>query len=185
VEERADPTGPAALVLAREAVERYVRTGLVAHAPPDLPPELRVPCPVFVTLHHQGVLRGCVGTLAGTRGDAAGEIVGCAIAAASRDPRFPPVRPDELGGLAYKVDLLGPLERAGDLQDLDPRTYGVVVEGAGGERGVLLPAIDGIVDAAHQVRIAREKAGLSPAAPVTLYRFRVRRFRGTPGPEAG
>jgi MEMO1 family protein len=185
VEETADPVGPAALALAREAVERYVRTGLVAHVPPDLPPALRAPCPVFVTLHLRGILRGCIGTLAAGRGDAAGEIVGCAIAAASRDPRFPPVRPDELIGLVYEVDLLGPLERVDSVMDLDPATYGVVVEGPVGERGVLLPAIAGVVDAAHQVRIAREKAGLPPTAPLTLYRFRVRRFRDTPSPEAG
>jgi AmmeMemoRadiSam system protein A len=181
----AEPTGPAALALAREAVERYVRTGLVAEAPPGLPSELREPRAVFVTLRIRGVLRGCIGTLAPGQADAAGEIVSCAIAAAARDPRFPAVRPDELAELEYEVDLVGTLELVGDVEDLDPATYGVVVEGFAGRRGVLLPAIDGVTDAIHQVRIARGKAGLSPAASVSLSRFRVRRFRETAAPETG
>ena len=49
----------------------------------------------FVTLKRLGALRGCLGTLQCSRGLAA-EVARCAAEAASEDPRFPPVRSDEL-----------------------------------------------------------------------------------------
>jgi AmmeMemoRadiSam system protein A len=171
-----EAVGRAALALAREAVERFVRSGTVADPPPGLPPALGEPRAVFVTLRVAGTLRGCIGVLAPTREAAAREIVSCAIGAATGDPRFRPVRPDELAWLEYEVHLLGALEPAGGLGDLDPRVYGVVVE-SDGRRGVLLPDLDGVVEAAHQVRIARAKAGVPHDAVLTLQRFRVWRFR--------
>lgn len=174
--ESLDATGRAALALARDAVERYVRTALVAEPPAGLPRDLRQPAGVFVTLRTRGRLRGCVGTLAPARADIAREIVACAIAAAATDPRFPPVRPHELPHLAYEVDVVDPLEAVSSLADLDPRTYGVLVE-AGGRRGVLLPDLDGVDTAERQVEIARAKAGLPAGSAVQLYRFQVRRFR--------
>jgi AmmeMemoRadiSam system protein A len=180
-----DDVARRALALAREAVEQYVHAGVVTFPPPDLPPMLGESRGVFVTLRIGARLRGCIGVLAPSRADLAHDIIGCAIAAAVRDPRFAPVRRDELGELDYEVDVLGDLEPASGIDDLDPRVYGVVVEGAAGERGVLLPGIDGVDDAGQQVRIAREKAGLSPDAPVTLSRFVVRRFRVSPAPVAG
>jgi AmmeMemoRadiSam system protein A len=171
-----DAAGRAALALAREAAERYVRRGVVADPPPGLPPEFRQPSGVFVTLRTEGRLRGCVGTLAPTRVDIAHEIVACAIAAATADPRFPSVGSAELGELEYEVDIVEPIEAVKDLTDLHPRVYGVVVEGEG-QRGVLLPDLAGVETAAQQVDIARSKAGLGTGASVEIYRFRVRRFR--------
>jgi AMMECR1 domain-containing protein len=86
------------------------------------------------------------------------------------------VRRAELPELRYEVDLVGLLEEVASPADLDPKCYGVLVEAAD-RRGVLLPDLDGVEDAAHQVRIARAKAGLPEGAAVTLYRFQVRRFR--------
>ncbi len=172
----ADPTGRVALALARESVERYVRTGSIADPPPDLPVELRHPRGAFVTLRVRGHLRGCVGTVAPARGEVAREIVASAIAAACTDPRFPPVRPDELGDLEYEVDIVEQLEAVKDLTELEPRLYGVLVE-ADGRRGVLLPDLPGVDTAEQQLAIAVSKAGLPPEARVQLHRFRVRRFR--------
>jgi AmmeMemoRadiSam system protein A len=170
-----DATGPAALALARETVERYVRTGSIGE-PPD---SLGEPSGAFVTLRLGGRLRGCVGTLAPTRPDVAREIVSAAIAAASADPRFSPVRPEELAALDYEVDIVGAVEPVKGLDDLDPRRYGVLVE-ADGRRGVLLPDLAGVATAVQQVDIAREKAGLAPGVPARLSRFTVRRYREAP-----
>jgi hypothetical protein len=95
----ADDIAPAALALARAAVERYVRTGLVGEPPGPL----GGPGGSLVTLRLGGRLRGCVGTLAPTRPDIAWEIAASAIAAASTDPRFSPVRTAELAPLDYEV----------------------------------------------------------------------------------
>jgi len=170
----ADETGRAALALAREAVERYVRTGLLVEPTLDLSWELRQASAAFVTLRARGRLRGCVGTVAPSRPDLAREIVASAVAAATLDFRFLPVRPDELPSLTYEVAIVDSLEAARGPEDLDPKTYGVVVE-ADGRRGVLLPDLDGVDRVEQQLAIAREKAELPDNAAVTLHRFRVRR----------
>ena len=54
-----------------------------------------------------------------------------------RDPRFPPVTADEVAALTCSVDVLGHSESC-TVADLDPQTYGVIVE-AGFRRGVLCP----------------------------------------------
>jgi AmmeMemoRadiSam system protein A len=167
------------LGLARLAVERYVRTREVIASPRELPSEIAVPGAAFVTLRIGRELRGCIGNLAPIRATLAEEIISNAISAATSDPRFPPVRADELPALNYEVDILSPLEPVGDEAGLDPERYGVVVE-AGGRRGVLLPAIEGITTVAQQVSIAREKAGIAPNEPIHLSRFTVTRFREDP-----
>jgi AMMECR1 domain-containing protein len=55
-----------------------------------------------------------------------------------------------------------------------------VTDEAGRQRGLLLPAIEGVETVSQQVAIAARKAGLRPAAALKLYRFRVRRFSEQP-----
>jgi AmmeMemoRadiSam system protein A len=131
---------------------------------------------VFVTLRKGKELRGCIGTLEPRWPTVAQEIILNAIAAATEDPRFPPVEEEELAQLLYEIDMLAPLESITDESELDPQRYGVAVEGLG-RRGVLLPAIDGISSPSEQVAIAKRKAGLAPDCSVRLYRFEVQRFR--------
>jgi uncharacterized protein (TIGR00296 family) len=102
--------GPLAVSLAREGVERYVRTGRRLEPPPSLPQSLNEPGAVFVTLRRDGRLRGCIGRFVAARPRLVDELLGVAILAATRDPRYTPVRPDELTDLRYEVSLLGELE---------------------------------------------------------------------------
>lgn len=171
-----DPIGPHALWLARQAVELYVLSQRLLPPPPDPPPPLKGPGAAFVTLRAGQALRGCIGTLGPTKPTLAQEIIANAVAAASSDPRFPPVVASELPVLLYEVDLLGGLEPVPDETHLDPAQYGVVVQ-AGERRGVLLPGIEGVTSVAQQVTIARSKALIKPGYPVKLYRFTVTRFR--------
>lgn len=164
------------LWLARQAVEHYVQTQLLL-APPDNPPALlKAPGAAFVTLRVGKALRGCIGTLGPSKPTLANEIVANAVAAATSDPRFPPVAADELARLLYEVAIVGAVEAVHSEHDLDPDQYGVVVE-AGSRRGVLLPAIEGVTSARQQVAIARSKALIRPHDAVILYRFTVTRFR--------
>ena len=124
-----------------------------------------------------GELRGCIGTVEPEHDTLASEIISNAIKSATRDPRFFPVSEAELSSLRYSVDVLEPPEPA-RFEDLDPSTYGVVVEDERGRRrGLLLPAIEGVETARQQVQIAARKAGIAAGEPLTLYRFRTRRFR--------
>lgn len=131
--------------------------------------------PAFVTLRdRKGELRGCIGHLVPVRSTLEDEIAMLAVLAASRDPRFPPVRPEEVAGLKIEVDVLGPSEPIDDVSLLDPARYGVVVM-ADTRRGVLLPGIEGVDDADTQLAIACDKAGIEPGTPYRIERFEVTR----------
>jgi AmmeMemoRadiSam system protein A len=132
---------------------------------------------VFVTLHtaSTGELRGCIGTIEPACDSLAQEVIGNAISAATRDPRFPPVAPAELADLRIDVSVLYLPETIQSVEQLDPKVYGVIVR-CGWRRGLLLPDIDGIDDAATQVRYARLKAGIGPNEPVELQRFKVEKY---------
>jgi len=165
-----------AVALARKTVESHVRSGRVDPAPIEVPSELAKPAGVFVSIHKEGMLRGCIGTTEPTCERAADEIVSNAVSAASRDPRFEPIGEDELALLDYSVDVLGESEPVESLDDLDPKVYGVIVQ-KGGRKGLLLPDLPGIDTAKEQVRIAKRKAGISPFdKDVRLFRFTVTRY---------
>lgn len=164
------------VALAREAIRHYLETGGlldVAGRPGDRPAQ-----GVFVSLHEpapfgapEGPLRGCIGSIRPIEKSLYAEIVREAVAAATSDPRFRPLRPGEVEDLDITVYLLEPPEPIAGIEDLDPRRFGVIVEGLDGRRGLLLPAIPGIDDAGEQVEIARQKAFIGPGEPVRLYRF--------------
>ena len=159
--------------LARYSLETFVRTHKPAALPEDLPAELTSRrAGAFVSLHKDGNLRGCIGTIMATQNSLAEEILTNAISACSRDPRFDPVTIDELDDLEYSVDVLGEPERIFDVKQLDVRKYGVIVEN-GGRRGLLLPDLEGVDTVEEQIAIAKRKAGIRPDEKVALWRFEV------------
>ncbi|MCC6443531.1 MAG: AmmeMemoRadiSam system protein A [Armatimonadetes bacterium] len=162
--------------LARRAIEHYVIHRRTLPAPNPLPPEMAGQAGAFVSLHKKdGMLRGCIGTIEPTQPNLAEEIIQNAISAAARDPRFPPVRPDEVADLSLSVDVLSPPEKAHSMDDLDPRRYGAIVR-SGYRKGLLLPDLEGVDSPEAQVAICMDKAGISPNEPVELYRFEVKRY---------
>lgn len=160
--------------LARFSLETRVRTGKTLTALPDnLPADLTGrTAGAFVSLHIREQLRGCIGTIGPTAPSLAWEIVGNAVSAGTRDPRFPPVRLEELDSLEYNVDVLGAPEPISSPAQLDVKRYGVIVS-CGSRRGLLLPDLDGIDTVEEQVRIAREKGGIGSREKYTLERFEV------------
>lgn len=160
--------------LARRSLETYVKTGQrLTSLPEDLPTEMTTQqAGAFVSLHKNGQLRGCIGTIAPTCDNLAWEIVQNAISACSRDPRFSPVRPNELDELEYSVDVLGAPEPVDSPAALDPKTYGVIVS-CGGRRGLLLPDLDGVDSVEAQLSIALQKGGIRENEPYKIERFKV------------
>lgn len=160
--------------LARRSLETYVKTGQrLTSLPEDLPTEMTTQqAGAFVSLHKNGQLRGCIGTIAPTCENLAWEIVQNAVSACSRDPRFSPVRPDELDELEYSVDVLGAPEPVDSPAALDPKTYGVIVS-CGGRRGLLLPDLDGVDSVEAQLSIALQKGGIRENEPYKIERFKV------------
>ncbi len=96
--------GRLAVRLAREALTGYTEKKKII-PPQGLPPVFEEKRGVFVTLHEDGDLRGCIGYPQPimSLGKA---IVDSAINAGCRDPRFPSVRPGELGRIEMEVTIL-------------------------------------------------------------------------------
>ena len=160
--------------LARRAVETFVRTGQKCGIPEGLPEEMyQNRAGVFVSLKEEGRLRGCIGTISPVWENIAEEIVENGVSAATKDPRFRPVEPEELDRLTYSVDVLGETEEIFSQADLDVKRYGVVVS-RGSRRGLLLPNLEGVDTVEEQIAIAKRKAGIpEDAGDVRLERFEV------------
>ena len=125
------------LRLARQAMTAHVQRQPTPAAEPE--GIFARPGGAFVTIHRHGDLRGCIGHLESD--EPLGEvIVRCAVAACSRDPRFPPVTGPELADLELELSLLGPLEEIAGAGDIEIGTHGLVVE-QGWHRGLLLPQV--------------------------------------------
>jgi AmmeMemoRadiSam system protein A len=161
--------------LARATIEAFVRTGTAPDPCALRDPELPDRAGAFVSLHTPAGLRGCIGTIAPTEPTLAAEIVRNAVQAATQDPRFPPVEPEELEALEITVDVLEAPQAISSLSDLDPKVYGVIVT-SGWRRGLLLPDLEGVDTAEEQVAIAMSKGGIRQGEPVSLERFRVVRY---------
>jgi AmmeMemoRadiSam system protein A len=164
--------------LARRAIDAYVREKRVIDPPAELGPEMERQAGAFVSLHDgSGQLRGCIGTFMPTQSNVAQEVIRNAISAATQDPRFPPLRPRELGDLDVKVDVLSAPVPVNDPSALDPKRHGVIVESVDGwRRGLLLPDLEGIDTVDEQIRICRLKGGIGPAESVRLQCFEVERY---------
>ena len=159
--------------LAWQSVESYVTKRRVIGIPGDLPDALlRTRAGAFVSIHEHGQLRGCIGTIAPVRDSLAEEIIHNAVSACARDPRFDPIRPDELPFLEISVDVLGAPEEIQSKDDLDVKRYGVIVS-KGMRRGLLLPDLDGVDTVEQQISIARHKAGIGEGETIRLERFEV------------
>lgn len=161
--------------LARESLESYITKGEVITIPEGLPEEmLEKQAGAFVSIHENGMLRGCIGTILPTTSCVAQEIIDNAVSASTRDPRFDPITPEELRWLEINVDVLGEPEDIDSPEELDVKKYGVIVS-CGGRRGLLLPDLDGVDTVEQQIKIAMRKGGIEPGEKIKLQRFTVTR----------
>ena len=171
--------------LARATIEQFVKTGKRLKFPADLPAGLAEALPeeatkeragAFVSVHKNGMLRGCIGTIGPVQDSIAEEIISNAISAVSRDPRFERVREDELELLEINVDILGKPENIDGPDQLNVKRYGVIVS-CGARKGLLLPDLEGVDTVEEQIDIARRKGGISPDDDYKLQRFEVVRYK--------
>lgn len=166
--------------LAREAIERYVAGGekmnfkQSRYYGDDRLKSTRNGA--FVSIKDSGGLRGCIGTYLPSMDCLGQEIVHNAISAATRDPRFPAIEEEELEDLIITVDVLEKPEQVHDESELDPKVYGVIVS-HDYKKGLLLPDLKGIDTVPEQLRIARNKAGIEEGLPISIERFKVKRYK--------
>ena len=132
--------------LARSAVEEFVKSGLKVEPPPDAPPELYEERGVFVTLKRfpSGELRGCIGFPEPVM-PLIEATIEAAISAATRDPRFYPVTPQELSQLTVEVTVLTPPQPIETVPENLPEEIKVGRDGlivrCGYASGLLLPQV--------------------------------------------
>lgn len=157
--------------LARATVEEYINTGNILNFEDiNFDDYKNKQAGVFVTLHMNNNLRGCIGTISPTQDNIITETVMNAISASTRDPRFPQVSKEELPTIDYSVSLLMPPEPIDSIDLLNPDEYGVIVV-SGHKRGLLLPRLESITTAEEQVFHAMAKAGIRQNETVELFRF--------------
>ncbi len=110
------------------------------YAPPRDPSIPSERAAVFVTLRTaEGHLRGCIGTVEPVE-PVAQAVASMARSAALHDPRFRPVRPDEVAGLVIQISVLTPAEPILGPDDIRVGQDGLIVERPP-HRGLLLPQV--------------------------------------------
>ena len=124
--------------IARESIEVKL-LGKKAPSLEDLSATLKENRGAFVTLKTHGQLRGCIGRLVSDR--PLGEVVAeMALAAAFQDPRFSPLRADELKGLEIEISALTPFQKITGVEEIQVGKHGILMRN-GGSSGLLLPQV--------------------------------------------
>jgi AmmeMemoRadiSam system protein A len=137
---------------------------------------LRKPAGAFVTLRtRSGDLRGCIGSIRAME-PLVKAVASSAVSAAFRDPRFSPVRPDELPQLELEISVMGPIEAVRDEADIEVGRDGLIVS-RGRQAGLLLPQVASEYGWDRQTFLDQTclKAGLPPGC-WRLPETRIERF---------
>lgn len=150
------------LRIARATLREYLTTGFM---PPGAPHRqtLLEPRGAFVTIHTGGELRGCIGRVdADTPLYLAVEQL--AVAASTRDPRFDPLRAEELKDTRIEISVLSTV-RSAKPEEVEIGKHGLVIT-RGVRRGLLLPqvAVEHGLDREKFLDETCGKAGLPPGA---------------------
>lgn len=162
--------------LARESLTHYLIYGDYMDIPTYATDEMKkFRRGVFVSLKKEGQLRGCIGTIFSTAENVAEEIIRNAVEAGEHDPRFTPVREEELEELDFSVDVLTQPQKASK-EELDPKKYGVIVR-SGFKSGLLLPDLEGVDTVEQQLDIALQKGNISSDENYIIEKFEVIRHR--------
>ncbi len=154
------------LQLARDSIDHGLQQG---NALPvrleDFDPELQQPAACFVTLHKEGQLRGCIGSLEAHQ-PLVRDVSDNAFAAAFRDPRFGPLQEDEKQNLQLSISVLTPARPMNFsseqdlLQQIKPGVDGLILQD-GGRRGTFLPSVwEQLPDKEEFLKHLKLKAGL-------------------------
>ena len=123
------------LALARRAIEAHVRGA----SPPPVDLDLNIKAGAFVTIFCRGQLRGCLGRLTPDLPLPA-LVVELAQTVADSDPRFDPVRPEELVDLTLEISMLTPEYEIGSVDEIEVGRHGLIIT-QGSRRGLLLPQV--------------------------------------------
>jgi len=163
-----------------KAIKEFLKTGSTQFIEnQEIPKDFLIKAACFVTLKTDtNKLRGCIGTLNPVYKNLYTEIIRNAVASAVRDYRFTPLTLNELKNIKLSVEVLYPPEEIDNLSLLNPKIYGTIISDNAGNRGVLLPDIEGIDTVEEQIKIIKRKAGISQNSNygLTFYRFKTDKY---------
>ena len=125
--------------IAKNSVRTAVESGQVYSCTSGGYPSLENDRGAFVTLNERGQLRGCIGYVSAVQ-PLYETIRGAAISAALKDPRFPPVKKDELDQLTYEISVLSPFHRIYNTDQIEVGKHGLMIR-KGRNEGLLLPQV--------------------------------------------
>ncbi|MBP1608756.1 MAG: hypothetical protein H6Q04_991 [Acidobacteria bacterium] len=126
------------LQLARATLESHFESGKIPECR-NAGKNLQDHKGAFVSLHEGGQLRGCIGQLAPDR-ELFKVVQSCVLSAALEDPRFLPVKADEVPDLNIEISVLTPFQRLRDIEAIEIGKHGLLVT-RGIHRGLLLPQV--------------------------------------------
>lgn len=126
------------LKIARETIVDYVTNRTI---PPvvSASPGLNLHSGCFVTVKQKGELRGCIGNFVSDQ-PLYQLVQEMAVSAATRDPRFYPMKVNDLADFALDISVLSPLEKAASVEEIKVGKHGIYIV-KGSYRGVLLPQV--------------------------------------------
>lgn len=181
-----DSLGQALLMRARNAIAAHLGQPIHAETPH---PALAEPGATFITLTQNGALRGCIGSLEAHR-PLDQDVRANAVAAATRDPRFPPLTVTDLPRTRVEVSLLTKpvqmsfTDEADALRQLRPNVDGLIlIAGVGGKlgRSTFLPQVwEQLPDPRQFLAHLKQKAGLAAdwwSPEVQLQRYEVQKWK--------
>ena len=126
------------LKIARETIVEYV-TNLKVPAIVSTSPGLNLQSGCFVTIKQKGELRGCIGNFVSDQ-PLFLLVQEMAVSAATRDPRFYPMKTEDLADFTLDISVLSPLEKASSVEEIQVGIHGIYII-KGNYRGVLLPQV--------------------------------------------
>lgn len=153
------------LRLARTSIESTLEGRAQEVRPDDFDEDLRRPAGAFVTLRtKRGDLRGCIGSIRAME-PLYRAVATSAVSAAFRDPRFFPVRKEEMVQLDLEISVMGPIEPVSDVSDIEVGRDGLIIS-LGRFAGLLLPQVATEYGWDRQTFLDQTcmKAGLPPGA---------------------
>jgi hypothetical protein len=127
-----------ALKIARESIGSFLKDGTIETIN-ETDRVFHEQCGAFVTLHKNGQLRGCIGSIIGTQALYL-TIRDMAREAATGDPRFPPVTSSELKDIEIEISVLSPLIRVRSADEIKIPGHGVLIK-RGFQSGAFLPQV--------------------------------------------
>jgi MEMO1 family protein len=152
------------LKMARQTLEEYLKTGKTPQFYQDaskVPENLKSECGMFVTLRRHENLRGCIGYITG-REPLYTAVAELAVSSATRDPRFPPMKYDELKDTHIEISVMSPLRKVESADEIVLGKHGVLVK-KGFYQGIFLPQVateTGWDRDTFLNHLCRDKAGL-------------------------